>query len=148
MKAKPPLPDLDDRPFDLTVERQMRASPSALYLAWTEQWDRWFAVQGSVLMQPVVNAPFFFVTVHEGERYPHYGRFLRLETDRLVELTWITGRGGTEGAETVVTVGLEPSGEGSLLKLAHRGFYEEDHCRQHDEAWPRVLAHLDDVLKP
>ncbi len=146
LKARLTRPDLDNRPFDLSVARRMKASPSALYAAWTARWDRWFAIPASVLMRAELNAPFYFVTEHEGERYPHYGRFLRLETDRLVELTWVTGRGGTEGAETLVTVAIEPSGEGSLLKLAHRGFYEEAHCRQHEEAWPKVLAHLDDVL--
>jgi uncharacterized protein YndB with AHSA1/START domain len=139
-------PDLADRPFGLTVERRMTAPPAALYRAWTGQWDRWFAAPGSVSMDPDLIAPFFFVTEHEGKRYPHYGRYLRREPDRLVELTWVTGRGGTEGAETVVTVTIEPSAGGSLLTLSHRGFYEDAHRRQHEEAWPKVLAHLDGVL--
>lgn len=139
-------PDLSNRPHHHSVTRQMKASPSALYAAWTEQWDRWFALPGSVLMRAEVDAPFFFLVEHEGRRYPHYGRFLRLEPDRLVEFTWLTGRGGTEGAETVVTVEYEPLGAGARLTLTHAGFYEEAQCRENHEAWPHVLAHLDDVL--
>ena len=137
------MPDLSDRPHGLTVTRRMTASPAALYAAWTEGWERWFATPGTVLMRPEVYAPFFLLVEHEGRRFPHYGRFLRLERDRLVELTWVTGKGGTEGAETVVSVSLEPAGRGALLTLSHRGFYADAHARQHEEAWPMVLAHMD-----
>src|SRR4029079_15895155 len=110
------MPDLSARPLSLTVERAMDATPAMLYSAWTEQFDRWFATPGSVLMRAQVNAPFFFETIHqpEGEKeekhQPHYGRFLRLQRDRLIEITWVTGAGGTKGAETVVTVEISSRG--------------------------------------
>ena len=142
-------PDLSERPLRLTVERLMDTPAAVLYEAWTRHLDRWFAAPGTVLMEPRVNAVFFFETHHTVEegrapaRHPHYGRVLRLERDRLVELTWVTGAGGTRGAETVVTVELTPHGSGTRLRLTHAGFADAAARDRHEQAWPMVLAELD-----
>lgn len=86
---------------------------------------------------------FYFETEHEGIRHPHYGRFLTLDPNRFVELTWMTGKKGTAGAETIVSVELSPTKGGTHLRLTHAGFYDEAGVKQHDPAWLVVLAHLD-----
>jgi uncharacterized protein YndB with AHSA1/START domain len=147
------IPDLSARPFDLSVERTFAASPAALYEAWTQGFDRWFAAPGSVLMRPEVNAVYFFETEfkHESapavQRYPHYGRFLRLIAGQLVEMTWVTGALGTEGAETIVTVELQPGPAGTRLHLKHAGFPNAAACDRHLKAWPLVFDQIDASLK-
>lgn len=137
-------PDLSARPHELTVERVMSASPELLYLAWTQGFDIWFAEPSSLRMRPEVGEPFYFETRHEDTVRPHYGRFLRLEPGRLVEMTWVTGASGTQGAETVVRVEFVKQPRGIRLRLRHSGFTDEDARNRHREAWPAVLTRLDE----
>ena len=141
------VPDLSSRPFNLSIERDFPLPPSELYAAWTERFDLWFAMPGSVSMRAEVDEPFFFVTEYGHAQHPHYGRFLRLEQDRLVELTWVTGAAGTKGAETVVTVNLQPTEKGTHLQLTHAGFLDEESKQQHAMAWPVVLDQQELRLK-
>ncbi len=124
----------------------MISTPAEIFRAWTEQFDSWFAAPGVIRMHAVVGEPYFFETVHKGFRHPHYGRFLIVEPNKLVELTWMTGKDGTDGAETVVRVEIEETSAGACLRLTHAGFYHAEAADRHSEAWPRVLAHLDQCV--
>jgi uncharacterized protein YndB with AHSA1/START domain len=124
----------------------MTASPTALYRAWTTGFVTWFAAPGTVHMRAEVGEPFYFETHYEGARHPHYGRFLTLTPDRLVQLTWLTGQDGTKGAETVVSVELTPAGTGTHLRLNHAGFLDKASRDQHADAWPVVLTQLDNQV--
>ena len=139
-------PDLSTRPLSMTVERVMKAKANAIYEAWTEKFDAWFAQPGELLMTPEVDKPFFFYNRRDWGRHAHYGRFLALKKNELVEMAWVTGEGGTEGAETVIRVELFAQDDGTLLRLTHSGFGSETSRDAHEENWPEGLETLDDVL--
>lgn len=125
--------------YDLTVEHETALPAESLYRAWTEEFDRWFAAPGTVRMRAEVGAPFYFATDFQGALHPHYGRFLRLQPNEQVELTWVTGAGGTEGAETVVTVEFAPCDDQTHITLTHAGFPRAELRDQARAAWPLVL---------
>lgn len=139
-------PDLSMGRYRLTVERNMDTDAHTLYDAWTKRLDRWLAEPGSVLMAPEVDRPFFFETRFNERQHPHYGRFLALVPDRLIRMTWVTGSAGTKGAETVITLELNPNRGGTHLKLTQAGFCDEESRNAHELAWPQVLEQLDSCM--
>ncbi|MCA8981154.1 MAG: SRPBCC domain-containing protein [Planctomycetes bacterium] len=147
---KTPRPDLSTRPLTATCSRRIPATPRAVFAAWTDRFDLWFAQAGTVSMTPEAGRPWFFYNRDDWGRHPHYGRFLELVPERLVEMTWLTGNGeaiGTEGAETVLRIELEPDGDGTALRLTHSGFVSERSRDGHAENWPLALECLEAALR-
>ena len=142
------IPDLTLRPYGLAVERIFPYPVDVLFDGWTINFDKWFAAPGTLLMRAEVNEPFFFETVFQADdqeieqRHPHYGRFLKLERNKFIQMTWVTGSVGTQGAETVVSIELIEQAEQTLVKLKHDGFQNKQTMKGHNEAWPNVFEHM------
>lgn len=133
--------------YGLVVERAAEATPAELFAAWTTRWDEWFALKGTVAMRAVVNEPYRFQSDGgDGRQYPHYGRFLQIEPDRLVELAWVSV--ATRGIETVVKVEFTAiDATHTQVRLAHDGFCDEALAKGHEAAWPEILEHLEGCLR-
>ena len=99
------------------------------------------------VMTPEEGSLFFFYNRHDWGRHAHYGRFLELDENKRVKMTWVTGAPGTYGDETVIEVKLTPNEGGTLLELTHSGFGTEQACKVHEDNWPPGLETLDEALQ-
>ena len=145
-----PRPGLSARPLSITCAHKINAKPSDVYAAWTARLDTWFAQAGTLVMVPEPGRPYFFYNRDEWGRHPHYGRFLEVLVNRLIEMTWITGNGaaaGTEGAETILRIELTPNQAGTDVCLTHSGFVSEASRVGHQENWPLALEILAETLE-
>lgn len=138
-------PDLSSRPLGLKVEKLIALPAEVLFKAWTTQLDRWLASPASFLGKAELNSPFYFETMHDGIRYPHYGRFLHVDPEK-ISLTWVSGESGTKGNETVLTIQLAIHEGGTFLSLCHAGFPDELTRDQHQEAWPAILQQMEERM--
>jgi uncharacterized protein YndB with AHSA1/START domain len=140
------MPDLSARPETFTFERQMKASAEAIYKAWTERFDWWFAEPGELIMVPEIDRPFFFYNRKEWGRSPHYGRFLELVPNKLIHMTWVTPPAGTEGTETVIRVELTPNENGTHVRFTQSGFADKASLDRHEKNWPAAFDGLEEAI--
>ncbi len=149
MTAKAPTPNPEIRgPFTCTVPRTIKASPERVFLAWTdpERARPWLSNGGDLVLQPQRGGLFFLDMIYGDHTYPHYGRYLQVETNRLLEFTWVSQ--GTLGKESIVRVDFEAVAGGTRVTLTHRGLPDEKTRSEHEAGWTEILEWLENRLSP
>jgi uncharacterized protein YndB with AHSA1/START domain len=132
--------------IDITVARTIPASAEKIYDVWIDPKSPggpWYGAE-RVILNPIVDGLFFLAVQHEGRRWPHYGRFTKMDRPRLVEFTWMSE--ATKGAESIVTVTLESRGDQTEVTLRHAGVPDDELGRRHKEGWTWILSALTDAL--
>jgi uncharacterized protein YndB with AHSA1/START domain len=131
---------------DITVNRTIPAPAEKIYDVWIDPKSPGGPWHGAerVIFNPVVDGLYYLAIKHEGRVWPHYGRFTKLERPGLVEFTWMSE--GTKGAESVVTVTLQPRGDQTEVTLRHAGVPDDELGHQHKEGWTWILNALADAL--
>jgi uncharacterized protein YndB with AHSA1/START domain len=131
---------------DITVNRTIPARAEKIYDVWIDPKSPggpWHAAE-RVIFNPVVDGLYYLAIKHEGRTWPHYGRFTKMERPSLVEFTWMSE--GTKGAESIVTVTLQPRGDQTEVTLRHAGVPDDELGHQHKEGWTWILNALADAL--
>lgn len=127
---------------DLRVERRIAAPPSAVYAYLTDS-DRWARWQGrSAIIEPRPGGRFEMTVANDTTAE---GRFVTLEPDRRVVFTWgWIGHPTLPPGSSTVELELLPDGDGTLVRLTHRGLPEEEQSI-HRAGWDHYLPRLETV---
>lgn len=128
----------------LRVDRRIAARPSDVYAYLTDsvRWARWQGVGAEI--DPVPGGR-FRMTMAGGAVAE--GAFVQLVPDTRVVFTW-----GWRGSLTVppgsstVEIDLAPDGDGTLLRLTHRGLLPDERPI-HDIGWAHYLPRLAAVAR-
>ena len=130
-------------PKTVNASRHLNAPPERVFRAWTDPADvkRWFK-PARLIMNAQVDGLWNSEVEFEGKRWPHYGRFTKVEPPRLLEQTWMSE--ATHGLETLVRVELERRDGGTDIRITHSGL-PDDEAENHRQGWTEILQTLDDV---
>lgn len=131
---------------DVTVARTIPALAEEVFDLWMDPkrpGGPWFGAE-RLILNPVVDGLFYLAVKHEARIWPHYGRFLQIDRPRRIEHTWMSE--GTKGAESIVTVTIEPRGDNTEVTLHHAGIQDDETGPQHKDGWNWLLSMLADAI--
>lgn len=136
----------------LRARIDIKAAPEKVYAAWTDQnqFIKWFGprADGRLEVQKFdcsVGGHYDVTMVFaDGDRVQIIGSFQELDPPKKVVLTW-QWSGEAPSEQTLVTVDLLPSDQGTLLVLTHERFSTAQ-IRDNHRGWEPILVRLASVL--
>jgi uncharacterized protein YndB with AHSA1/START domain len=132
----------------LTIKRRLKAPPAKVFAAWidAEKVKGWMG-PGEVKVLAVECEPRaggryrWLMRAPSGEDHDVSGVYREFVPDRKLVFTWAWK--GTPERESLVTVDLEPAGDGTLLTLTHEQFFDEDARNRHRQGWESAMDKLE-----
>ncbi|MEO8700966.1 MAG: SRPBCC domain-containing protein [Kofleriaceae bacterium] len=140
---------------NLELSRQIPASPDDVYAVWLDPQcagGPWYSPQtdgmdSKIIFDAKVDGLFYHRVTNTGygQTWTHYGRFTNLESGKRVEHTWVCE--ATKGLESTVTVTFEAHDGGTLVKIVHAGFPDDEEGRGQDMGWKWILGQLAETVQ-
>jgi uncharacterized protein YndB with AHSA1/START domain len=146
----PASPAIAAKP-SLTLKRRFNAAPEKIYAAWTQpaQIAQWFGPDAGGVQRAETDlrtgGRFTIVfNTEDGEEHQVNGVYRELVRNKKLVFTWAWR--STPERESLVTVLIEPDGDGSLLTLIHEQFFDEAARDRHSHGWTGSLDKLERYL--
>lgn len=139
--------DLETRP-SLTLKRHFKATPEALYAAWTDpaQIARWFGPPHIESVEAEADAREggayrIFMRSKDGEEHDVRGIYRKVIPNQELVFTWAWQ--STPERESLVTILIKSDGDGAFLTLTHERFFDETARDNHEKGWIACLDALE-----
>ncbi len=145
-------PRLQERPA-LVLARSYPVAPEKVWRAWTDPQAlrQWFRPNASFAI-PVVETDVrvgggfrILMTDAKGEEFDLTGVYREVVPERKLVMTW--GWKNQPGQESLVTVTLRPSGQGTQLELRHERYLDFENQPTHEQGWNGALDQLGQLLQ-
>lgn len=140
---------IDTAAPSLTLTRRIKAPAHKIFVAWTDgtALRRWFgpsdAMRVVVAEVDLRVGGRYRIVMEEtsGAQHRVGGTYREIEIDRKLVFTWAWE--STPERESLVTVLLEPTDNGTLLTLTHEQFADEPARDRHAHGWQGTLDRLE-----
>jgi uncharacterized protein YndB with AHSA1/START domain len=142
---------LVNRP-SLTLKRRLNASPEKVYAAWTDpkKITRWFASSSvkagsqQADIEARIGGRFRISFSTDDEYYEVGGVYREVVPNQRLVFSWAWH--STPERESLVTVTLQPDGDGTLLTLRHEQLFDQAARDSHEHGWIGMLDNLEKHL--
>jgi uncharacterized protein YndB with AHSA1/START domain len=132
----------------LTLKRRLKASPQAVYDAWTDPKKivKWFGPDNGPVEHASVDVRVggkytVMFRTEDGEQHQVSGIYREVVPNAKLVFTWAWR--STPERESLVTILIKPDGAGSLLTLQHERFFDEKARDDHRRGWSGCLDKLE-----
>jgi uncharacterized protein YndB with AHSA1/START domain len=146
----PASPSIAAKP-SLTLKRRFNAAPEKVYAAWTQpaQIAQWFGPDAGGVQRAETDLRTggrftIAFNTEDGEEHQVNGVYREVVRNKKLVFTWAWR--STPERESLVTVLIEPDGDGSLLTLTHEQFFDEAARDRHSHGWTGSLDKLERYL--
>jgi uncharacterized protein YndB with AHSA1/START domain len=131
----------------LTLKRRIKASPKAVYDAWTDPKKivKWFGPDSGPVEHAAVDLRVggrytVIFRTENGEQHHVSGVYREVVPNEKLVFTWAWR--STPERESLVTILIKPEVDGSLLTLQHEKFFDEKARDDHRNGWSGCLDKL------
>ncbi len=133
------------------VSKEVKATPEKIWSAWSDisTWKEWFMpgpgtaeAEGEVVMGGSYSVKFSGGPQVMTTR----GTFTLVQPPKKLVFTWHYDGTPADASEQLVTVELQPKGDGTLVTLTHSGFTDTDSANNHKIGWEAILGAMDKAV--
>ena len=147
--------------IEAKVSHRFSASPERVFDAWLDahRVREWMALPFSALGgRPVdvrrvdidarVGGRFTFSDMREDGEAVHWGTYLEIDRPRRLVFTWFTSTEDEQEDNSVVTVTIEPDGEGCVATIVHRMDARwAEYISQAEQGWSGMLSQIAAMMR-
>jgi uncharacterized protein YndB with AHSA1/START domain len=133
------------------TKRRFAAHPSTVFAAWTtpEHIARWWGPNiGDTSRAEIdlrVGGRFTVLTdAADGDQHQVSGIYREVTPNRKLVFTWAWR--STPERESLVTIDIEPEGDGTLLTLTHEQLFDDAARDRHETGWRTALDKLERLV--